>query len=200
MFDCFWKNGLFAAMLLATAVFAADGGVWNHPAKASELGDAIQILSAQKEVRGSFKQLRKVLKINRTFESSGEFSLSRKELVFDIRKPFPSKMVLSESGIVQVGADGVQMKISAGENAVFDEISETMRAVVSGDLSMLQKRFEVYFLQRGKSWEIGLLPKEKAVQSVMEKILVKGDDVLKEMEIVDGEGNVLTYEFKSVGK
>ncbi len=200
MLDSFGKKFLFAAALLATAVFAADGEVWNHPAKIQELGDALQILSAQKEVHGHFKQRRKILKIDRIFESSGKFSLSREEVVFDVQKPFPSKMILSESGIVQVGPDGVQTKISSGENAVFDEISETMRSVVSGDFSILQKRFDVYFSRRGKSWEMGLLPKEKVVQGVMKSILVEGSDVLKKMEIVDGEGNVLTYEFRPEGK
>ena len=75
-----------------------------------------------------------------------------------------------------------------------------MRAVLGGNLAALENRFEPYFLQKKNSWNVGLLPKKERIQSTVASLALEGDQCLKKVELVDGEGNVLTYEFKQSGK
>ena len=59
---------------------------------------------------------------------------------------------------------------------------------------------DLFFLQQKKGWSVGLLPKEKTIRKAIASIVLEGDKDLKKVELVDGEGNILTYEFKQSGK
>lgn len=197
------EKWLAVILMCASMVLASEKEVWEFPIgdDTEDLKRAVQALSSAERQNGRFKQTRTVVKIGRSFESTGVFSISSKEgITLEIQKPFPSKLILSDSGMVQIDSDGSRMEFSAGENAVFDEVSQTMRSVIGGNLSLLQKRFRLYFIQENKIWKLGLEPKEKAIQNAMRTIYLEGKTSLQKMQIVDGEGNILTYEFRQTGK
>ena len=68
------------------------------------------------------------------------------------------------------------------------------------DTPSAYNRFDLFFLQQKKGWSVGLLPKEKTIRKAIASIVLEGDKDLKKVELVDGEGNILTYEFKQSGK
>ena len=176
----FFLTALFAS---GTLLFAADASLWKAPtnAQSPEVQKVMKVLSESETVSGTFVQKRTVVKIKRTFESSGKFEISQKK-------------------IVQTNADGSQVEMASSDNVIFREIAASMRAVLGGNLAALENRFELYFLQKKNSWNVGLVPKEKMIQSTIASIALEGDQCLKKVELVDGEGNVLTYEFKQSGK
>lgn len=197
------KKWIVLVLMFASIALASEKDVWKFPVEngAKNLKNVVSALSSAERQEGRFKQTRTVVKIGRSFESTGVFSISPTEgITLEIQKPFPSKLILSDSGMVQVDADGTRMEFSAGENAVFDEVSQTMRSVIGGNLSLLEQRFRLYFVQEGKIWKLGLEPKEKAIQNAMRTIYLEGKNSLQKMQIVDGEGNILTYEFRQTGK
>lgn len=196
----FFLTALFAS---GTLLFAADASLWKTPtnAQSSEVQKVMKVLSESETVSGTFVQKRTVVKIKRTFESSGKFEISQKNgITWDMEKPFPSKLVITDSKIVQTNADGSQVEMASSDNVIFREIAASMRAVLGGNLAALENRFELYFLQKKNSWNVGLVPKEKMIQSTIASIALEGDQCLKKVELVDSEGNVLTYEFKQSGK
>jgi len=198
-----FKIFLAALLALGTVLFAADASLWKSPAnvKSPEIQKVMQVLSAEETVNGTFVQKRTVLKIKRTFESSGKFEISQKNgITWDMEKPFASKLVITDSKIVQTNADGSEVEMASSDNVIFREIATSMRAVLGGNLSALEKRFDLYFVQKKNIWNVGLVPKEKMIQSTIASIALEGDQSLKKVELVDGEGNVLTYEFKQSGK
>lgn len=196
----FFLTALFAS---GTLLFAADASLWKAPtnAQSPEVQKVMKVLSESETVSGTFVQKRTVVKIKRTFESSGRFEISQENgITWDMEKPFPSKLVITDSKIVQTNADGSQVEMASSDNVIFREIAASMRAVLGGNLAALENRFELYFLQKKNSWNVGLVPKEKMIQSTIASIALEGDQCLKKVELVDGEGNVLTYEFKQSGK
>ena len=193
----------FLSFVFLCAAMAFAGSVWDFPIaeKTEPLEDALRTLSDSDSVSGTFEQIRTIEKINRSFRSSGKFEISKATgILWKIEKPFFSEMRITDSSIVQLDADGVRTEISSKDNAVFGEIARMMRSVLFGDLSGLQKRFRIYFVQNGKNWKIGLVPSEETVQKVLRSIVVEGNRVLKKVELVDGEGNRLNYDFRTAQK
>lgn len=192
--------------LFALAVFAAAGNsVWDFPVSADsgELRDALRALSEPEKISGSFKQIRTVAKINRSFESTGTFEISEKDgIVWNVEKPFPSMMIVTDSSVLQIDADGNRTLVASGDNAVFREISRTMRAVFLGNPDALRERFEIYFVRNKKNgeWHVGLIPRENVVRSAMRSVELQGSKNLRKVVLVDGEGNKLVYEFGQIGK
>lgn len=198
------RHFLPLVFLCILSVFAvsvlAESSVWKFPvaADSEDLKTAMSALSRSERISGSFRQTRTVVKINRSFQSTGTFEISRTEgITWNIEKPFASKMRLTDSSVVQIDSDGNQTIVSSKDNAVFDEISRTMRAVFHGDLSVLQKRFDIYFVQnkKRKSWQVGLIPREKMIRNAIRSIELQGSQDLEKVHLVDGEGNLLDYEF-----
>jgi len=197
------KSFLTALLICGATLFAADAAIWKSPAnlESPEVQKVMQVLSAAETVSGTFTQKRTVVKIKRTFTSSGKFEISQKNgITWDMEKPFASKLVISDSGIVQTNPDGSKTEMASADNVIFREIATSMRAVLGGNIAVLQNRFELYFLQQKKGWKVGLVPKEKTIQKAIASIVLEGDKDLKKVELVDGEGNILTYEFKQSGK
>lgn len=189
----------FSFVFLFAVSVLAESPVWKFPVSADseELIRAMSALSREKKISGTFRQTRTVVKINRSFQSTGTFEISTDGVVWNVEKPFVSKMRLTDSSLVQVDAAGNQTVMSSKDNAIFDEIARTMRAVFLGDLSVLQNRFDIYFVQdqKKKSWHVGLVPREKIIRNAMQSIELKGSKNLEEVLLVDGEGNKLKYEF-----
>ncbi len=191
----------FVSIVLFLAVSVlAETSVWKFPvaADSEELRQVMLSLSRQEKISGTFRQTRTVMKINRAFRSTGTFEISKADgVLWNVEKPFASKMRLTDSSIVQIDAEGNQTVLSSKDNAIFNEIAQTMRAVFQGDFTVLQKRFDIYLVQdrKKKSWRVGLAPREKMVQGVIRTIELKGSRDLEEVHLVDGEGNKLDYEF-----
>ena len=94
--------------VLAVSTFA-ENAVWKFPvaADSEELRLVMTTLSRQEKISGTFRQTRTVLKINRSFQSTGTFEISRTDgVLWNVEKPFASKMRLTDSSVVQIDADG----------------------------------------------------------------------------------------------
>ncbi len=192
------RHFLSLVFFCALSVFA-ESSIWKFPVSADseELALVMSALSRSDKISGTFRQTRTVVKINRSFQSTGTFEISADGIVWNVEKPFASKMRLTDSAMVQIDAAGNQTVMSSKDNAIFDEIARTMRAVFHGDLSVLQKRFDIYFVQnqKKKSWHVGLVPREKVIRNAIRSIELKGSQNLEKVLLVDGEGNKLSYEF-----
>ena len=190
---------IFAWIFFSSAFLFAEADLWNSPAdfQSQEVLQVMQTFAKTEKMHGSFKQKRIVPKIDRSFESSGKYEISAEDgIVFDTQKPFASKLEISKTKIVQTFADGSKSEMNAADNAIFREIAKTFQAVFCGDTSAIQERFQAYFVSEKGKWNIGLTPKENAVKKAIASISLSGKKVLEKMEIVDGEGNILTYEFR----
>ena len=188
----FWSGILFAKDSLLDS--PAD---FNSPAFA----EIVQTLSSVKKQEGSFIQKRIVQKIQRVFESSGTFLISGKDgIILNVEKPFASRSEISKEKMIQVFPDGTSVEMNAANNAVFREIAASVQAVFNGNLESLQQKFDIYFVTQKKKWTIGLRPKEKMIQKALASILLEGQKNLEKVEMLDGEGNILSYEFRNSAK
>lgn len=186
------------ALLLGIALLHAEDRLWNFPAEecSEAFRKAVTALSSDTNVAGSFRQTRTIALIGRSFVSEGTFSISPKSIVWKTEKPFASELAISDSGMVQVNSDGSSVQIASADNAIFGEVSKTMRAVFCGDFKAIEDRFEIFFESVKSGWRIGLRPRDGEFRKFISTMVLSGNLSLEKVVIIDGDGNNLIYEFR----
>jgi len=143
---------------------------------------------------GNFEQEKTINRINRSLKSSGRFlTVKDMGMVWDTVNPFPSTLVLGKDFIIQSRPGGQKNVLSAQGNEIFLSMAEVISAVFSGDAQGLENNFEVYFKSSSSSWELGLKPLNKAINSFAEKIIMNGDTVIKAISLIENNGDSIKY-------
>ncbi len=190
-----------ACMLLATSGFAADGEIWKHPVKdasSTAIDSTFAPMTAHKVVRGDFKQTKFIAQLNREFVSVGNFVIANeKGILWNTEKPFASQLAISETGMVQQNANGTRSEINAKDNVVFAQIAKAIHSIFSGSTAKLQAGFHVFFNRQGKTWTVGLVPRELSVKKTIQSIELTGNTWLEQIKLVDGSGSPLLYELSN---
>ena len=195
---------LFLAMFLCLTLSSmAFADVFESPLTAERSKDLAQVLSAmqqQKYLRGSFRQVRTVKKINRDFVSTGSFVIADTlGILWNMEKPFQSLTTITRDKMLQKNASGAVSQMNMKDNAVFGQVSQTIQGIFSGNRKMLEERFQIFF-EMGKDglWTIGLVPKESVIKKQISSVVLSGHKWLEKVTLSDADGNPILYEFSKV--
>ncbi len=190
-------NSMWLILLLGISMSMAS--VFDHPVNADSkrmLTSSLTEMTRYDVISGDFVQTKSIKKLNRNFVSTGTFRISKTSgVVWKTQKPFPSEMIVSDSGISERNANGVVRTISSKDNPVFAQFSTTIQALFSGNLSELETRFNIYYEKTPSGNRIGLVPREAAVRKVIANIVMDVSENLDKVVITDGEGSPVVYEF-----
>lgn len=185
----------------ASVLFAAGNSIWDYPLKkenAKDIDKAFAEMTSHAVIRGNFKQTKSIPQLNKEFVSNGTFVIANGNgILWNTETPFASKLSISDTKMVQVNANGNRSEIKAEENIVFAQISKTIQSVFSGNTKKLEEEFKVYFKKQGDNWEIGLIPKEAAVQKAIASIELSGGTWLTTVKLIDGSKSPLLYELSN---
>ena len=185
--------GLF---FISTAAWAQED-VFRHPLKPetmSAFNSTSGRLAEHPIVRGNFEQEKILSRLNRSLMSSGNFIIAVElGMVWDTLKPFPSTLALGKDYLVQSRPGGQKAVLSAQGNETFIRLADVISAVFSGRTQRLLDNFEVYYLGSASDWELGLLPKDKAIASFAARITMKGDSAIRSILINEQNGDSITY-------
>jgi hypothetical protein len=102
-------------------------------------------------------------------------------------------MALGKDYILQSRPGGRKTVLSAQGNETFVRLAEVISAVFSGRSESLLANFEVYYSGSASGWELGLLPKEKAIASFADRITMKGDSAISSILINEQSGDSIIY-------
>ena len=139
--------------------------------------------------RGNFEQEKKLKRLGRSLKSSGNFLIaSRLGMIWDTVKPFPSTLVLGSDFLIQSRPGAQRTLLSAQGNETFLRMAYVISAVFSGNAQGLVENFQVYF-SGAASWEIGLIPLDKAINAFAQRMIIKGDQVIRSIEITEQNGD-----------
>jgi hypothetical protein len=193
----------FTAVIL---FFLCTAGLWaqthteeifRHPLEPRTMNVFISICSRLAEhpfTRGNFDQEKTISRLNRSLKSFGGFVIaSGRGMVWDIAKPFPSTLTLGKDYLIQSRRGGEKTVLSAQGNETFLQMAEVINAVFSGNSRELLDNFEVYLSGTETSWELGLSPKNTAIGSFAQKIIIKGDTAIKSIIIYEQNGDTIQY-------
>ena len=168
--------------------------------RSKELAQVLSAMQQQKYLRGSFRQVRTVKKINRDFVSTGSFVIADTlGILWNMEKPFPSLTAITRDKMLQKNASGAVSQMNMKDNAVFGQVSQTIQGIFLGNRKMLEERFQIFF-EMGKDglWTIGLVPKESVIKKQISSVVLSGHKWLEKVTLSDADGNPILYEFSKV--
>jgi hypothetical protein len=145
-------------------------------------------------VKGNFEQEKILSRLNRSLKSSGNFIIAAElGMVWETLRPFPSTLALGKDYLVQSRPGGQATLISAQGNETFIRLAEVISTVFSGQSQGLLNNFQVYYLGSPASWELGLLPLDRAIASFALTITMKGDAAIRSIIINEQNGDATLY-------
>jgi len=186
-----------AALALLFFTAAARGDIFDYPLKQETMESfrtTCAALAAYPVVKGTFEQEKVLNRLNRSLKSSGNFIIASEQgMVWDTIKPFPSALALGKDYLVQSRPGGERTVLSAAGNETFIRMAEVISAVFSGNISGLMENFKVFYSGSQSSWELGLLPLDRAINNFALKITMKGDSVIKSITVYEQNGDTIIY-------
>jgi hypothetical protein len=151
-------------------------------------------LSEHPIVQGNFEQEKTLSRLKRTLKSSGNFIIvADLGMVWDTVKPFASTLTLGKDYMIQSRPGGQKTVLNAQGNETFLRMAEVISAVFSGDSQGLMNNFDIFYTGSTAAWELGLSPKNTAIGSFAEKIIMKGDAAIKSIIIYEQNGDTVQY-------
>jgi len=190
---------LFAAGLWAQVppAPAAEEDVFRYPLGLQTTGEFITTCSRLAEhpfIRGNFEQEKTLSRLNRSLKSSGNFIIAKDMgMVWDTVNPFPSTLTLGSDYLIQSRPGGQKTLLSAQGNETFLRMAEVISAVFSGNAQGLLDNFEVYYSGSATAWELGLSPLDSAINSFAQRIVMKGDTVIRSVQIYEQNSDTVKY-------
>jgi len=172
-------------LLLAAGACLAD-------AQVQLLQRLAERLSVAQELSGRFHQEKYVSFLQKPFVSKGEFSLSRTGgLHWQVTEPVDSLMSVQGD---RVTLDGQPVQ----DYGVARLMTRLMFAFMEGDVSGLDRAFDVQANVDDEGWQLSLVPKGTRLQAAFERIDMLGDDHLREVTVLEQEGNRTRVRFLDV--
>jgi outer membrane lipoprotein-sorting protein len=151
-------------------------------------------LAQHKFIRGNFEQEKTLSRLERSLKSSGSFIIAADQgMVWDTVKPFPSTLTLGRDFMIQSRPGGQKTILGAQGNETFLRMAEVISAVFSGNAQGLLDNFAVYYSGSVLGWELGLSPIDRTINFFAEKIIMKGDAVIRSIQIYEQNGDTIKY-------
>ena len=181
------KKILFTAILLtASSLFAAS------------YKDACRVLQAEKTISGDFIQKRTIASNGRSLKSSGIFTVTPDEIIWETKKPVKNTVTVTKGKIIQTDSRGKSSELDGSENQVFMMISKMISCLFSGNKEEIEEYFDINFSSQDSSqdWNMILYPKDSTIAQGIESLSLKGNlDFLNSMETTLKSRDSITYEF-----
>jgi hypothetical protein len=187
--------GLFFCFIIGR-VYTQDD-IFRHPLEPqtrAAFTSACSGLAEHPFIRGNFEQEKTLSRLNRSLKSSGNFIIAASlGMVWDTVMPFPSTLTLGRDYLIQSRPGGQRTVMNAQGNETFIRLAGIMSAVFSGNALELLDNFEVFFSGRAVVWELGLIPRDKAINTVAERMIIRGDAVIRSIQIFEQNGDSIQY-------
>jgi hypothetical protein len=185
--------------LLASGLWAQNQTeeIFRHPLEPKTMNAFISTctkLSEHPLTRGNFEQEKTLSRLNRSLKSSGNFIIAAGlGMVWDTVKPFPSTLTLGSDYLIQSRPGGQKTVLNAQGNEIFIRMAEVISTVFSGNSQGLLDNFDVYYSGGDTAWELGLSPKNTAIGSFAQKIIMKGGAAIRSILIYEQNGDTVQY-------
>jgi len=193
------KMPVLIGMLIFAAGFAypQQENIFQHPLGArteASFRAVCQSISQRPIVRGTFEQEKIIKRLNRSLKSSGDFIIAAHlGMVWNTANPFPSTLVLGRDFLIQSRPGGQRTLLGASGNETFLRMADVISTVFTGNAQGLMDNFEIFFFQSSSSWEIALIPLDRAINSFANMIMMSGDTVIRSIQITEQNDDIIKY-------
>jgi hypothetical protein len=196
------------ARLLATLVLAACASTpaLARPQDTAPAGQGsdtgVRARLAQPAVlRGTFEQRKQLKGFRNPLVSRGDFLLLRdRGVAWDTTEPFASSTLLTRERLLTRLPDGSQrVVLDAAASPGMAAVNSLLMALVGGDVDALATQFHIEeILSPDGRWMLRLQPKEAALRRVFQRITLRGDRFVREVEIEEAAGDLTSLRFLTI--
>lgn len=154
--------------------------------------DLSTVLALDKPVNGNFRQVRSVSGVDQEFVSHGRFTvLGQSALLWRVTSPELMRIVFTEDRVEYLeGNDKTNTGISR-------YVSRLVRDIMTlGILS--NKEFESAVTGDASAWRLELTPQRKRVRRHLERILISGDEFIRKLQVISGDGSHTEITFTNI--
>ena len=128
-------------------------------------------------------------------ESSGSFAISAEQgLWWAPQKPFVALLKVSPRGVLQwQNGQWQDMTQQAGSTQV-----RLFLSLLGGDWAALEEGFALQAKGNIDNWTLVLIPENATLKQVLNQIVVRGDEIIRDIEISEAQGDRSELHFEGV--
>jgi hypothetical protein len=188
-----WRTLLLLCGFACSAACAED--VFEHPQTATQLlqGPLAQPAASLRDaqvLRGKFVYRKYLKEIPQPLISRGEFVFVKGQGIdWHTREPFDSDFVLTANGMKQIDAGKTTVQMNASEQPAVRVVAHIFLSLLSLDVNSLQSSFNLFGMQQGKQWQVGLRPTVTAIAAVFRDAIVSGATQVEGLVLHDANGD-----------
>jgi hypothetical protein len=162
--------------------------------------EKIQAMLAKPSVLcGRFDQTKQLNGMKKPLLSNGRFCVvAGKGVLWRTLQPFPDTLRLTRDEIVHYQGDRVAMRLDAKQEPTVRMINSVLFSLLSGDLSQLDKLFEVDGTADAKSWSVALKAREPALAKAIGAISLEGGAYVKNINLNEASGDKTSIVFSAM--
>lgn len=181
--------------------YASAGNVFDAPlilsAAPPDFLSTVQQLKKVRLLRAEFEQRKTLRVLSRPFIARGHMLLNvdRGGVYWQINSPVQSAYRIGTQGIETVSAVNAAIALPMSE-----AIGRMFTAILSADMDVLEKIFELYYQSQADSWQIGLKPKRKEMQQFISSITFSGKHYIQHIEIREQQGDSTDIYFSKLSE
>lgn len=154
--------------------------------------DALQQrFTEQPLVRAHFEQTRTIKEMPQPLRSQGEMLIARDTgLLWDQTAPFPMRLMLDDSRMVQIINGQPPQTITADNNPQMFQFNHLLRALFQADRNVLEQNFRIDFQDKGNDrWTLKLTPVTTPLDKIFTSIDLGGKTYLESIRLNDKQGD-----------
>ena len=155
------------------------------------LDELQQRFTEQPVVRAHFEQIRTIKSLPQPLRSQGEMLIARDTgLLWDQKTPFPMRLMLDDTRMVQAINHQPPQVITAEDNPQMFQFNHLLRALFQADRTVLEQNFRIDFQDRGQGrWTLRLTPITTPLDKIFATIDLAGHTYLDTIQLNDKQGD-----------
>ena len=160
----------------------------------------IQALLARPKVFcGRFDQTKQLVGLKKPLASNGRFCvIADKGVLWRTLQPFPNSLRLTRDEIVQLQGERVAFRLDASKEPTVRMINSVLFSLLAGDLSQLEKLFEIDGSVDSNSWRVTLKAREPGLAKTIGTIALAGAVYVQHVTISEANGDRTTITFTAI--
>jgi len=157
------------------------------------------MLAKPKVLCGRFEQSKQLVGLKKPVVSQGRFCVvADKGVLWRTLQPFPNTLKLTREEIVQLRGDRVALRLDAKQEPTVRMINSILFALLAGDLTELEKLFDVDGKAQDNSWSVTLKAREPGLAKAIGSIALDGGVYVRSIVINEASGDRTQIVFSSI--
>ncbi len=157
--------------------------------------DLIALLQKSQNIQGGFTQQRFLKSLSKPIVSRGKFVLlANKGLLWQMQQPFAVDLRVKKDGIMQWNGSQWVANNKLGQS----EQINLFLGLLSGDISALSAQFDLQLSGSSQQWRLTLTPSSLLMKQIFNHIIIKGDGLVREIELDEKQGDRTLILFSQV--